>query len=63
MKNKRYLFISFLCLLLLKSCASITEYPETRKVSQIDSFHGIAVEDSYRWLEDFTSEEVEERVE
>jgi len=63
MKNKRYLFISFLCLLLLTSCASITEYPETRKVSQTDSLHGIAVEDPYRWLEDFTSEEVEEWVE
>ena len=58
MQNKRYLFFSLLCLLLLKSCASITEYPETRKVSQIDSFHGIEVEDPYRWLEDFTSEEV-----
>ena len=58
MKNKRYLFFSLLCLLLLKSCASITEYPETRKVSQIDSLHGIEVEDPYRWLEDFTSEEV-----
>jgi len=63
MKNKRYLFISFLCLLLLTSCASITEYPETRKVSQTDSLHGIAVEDPYRWLEDFTSEEVGEWVE
>ena len=42
----------------MKSCVSITEYPETRKVSQIDSLHGIAVEDPYRWLEDFTGEEV-----
>ena len=58
MKNKRYLFFSLVCLLLLKSCASITEYPETRKVSQIDLLHGIEVEDPYRWLEDFTSEEV-----
>jgi len=58
MKNKRYLFFSLVCLLLLKSCASIAEYPETRKVSQIDLLHGIEVEDPYRWLEDFTSEEV-----
>ena len=59
MKNKRFLFLGLICFLLMGSCASITEYRVTRKVSQIDLLHGVEVEDPYRWLEDFTSEEVE----
>ena len=59
MKNKRYLFLGFICLLVMQSCASIKEYPVTKKVSQVDLLHGVEVEDPYRWLEDFTSEEVE----
>ena len=45
------------------SCASITKYPVTKKVSHTDLLHGVEVEDPYRWLEDFTSEEVETWVE
>ena len=59
MKNKRYLLLGLICFLLMGSCTSLTEYPVTRKVSQIDLLHGVEVEDPYRWLEDFTSEEVE----
>jgi prolyl oligopeptidase len=33
-------------------------FPETRTVEQVDDFHGTAVEDPYRWLEDQTSAEV-----
>ena len=33
------------------------EYPRTRKVEQVDSYHGTRVADPYRWLEDDTSEE------
>ncbi|HEX8766717.1 MAG TPA: prolyl oligopeptidase family serine peptidase [Jatrophihabitans sp.] len=33
-------------------------FPETRTVDQVDDFHGTAVEDPYRWLEDQTSDEV-----
>lgn len=34
-------------------------YPYTRKAPQLDSYHGIQVEDPYRWLEDIRSEETQ----
>lgn len=37
-------------------------FPETRTVEQIDDFHGTAVADPYRWLEDQTSSEVRDWV-
>jgi prolyl oligopeptidase len=37
-------------------------YPETKKVHLVDTFYNIAVEDSYRWLEDDNSEETAEWV-
>lgn len=33
-------------------------YPETKKVDQIDNYHGIEVADPYRWLEADTAQEV-----
>ncbi len=33
------------------------KYPETRKVEQIDNYHGTTVADPYRWLEDDNSAE------
>ncbi len=33
------------------------EYPETKKVDQVDDYHGTRVSDPYRWLEDDNSEE------
>lgn len=33
------------------------KYPETRKVEQVDTYHGVQVADPYRWLEDDNSAE------
>ncbi len=33
------------------------KYPETRKVEQVDNYHGTSIADPYRWLEDDNSAE------
>lgn len=39
------------------------EYPFTKKVDQIDDYHGTKISDPYRWLEDNNSKETAEWVE
>jgi prolyl oligopeptidase len=35
--------------------AQALQYPATKKVNQIDDYHGVKVADPYRWLEDDNS--------
>src|SRR6185503_17601129 len=37
--------------------AEPTSYPMTKKIDQVDDYHGTKVADPYRWLEDETSPE------
>ena len=39
------------------------QYPTTKKVEQVDTYHGVKVADPYRWLEDEKSPEVAKWVE
>ncbi|HSF17012.1 MAG TPA: prolyl oligopeptidase family serine peptidase [Vicinamibacteria bacterium] len=39
------------------------DYPKTRKVEQVDDYHGTKVEDPYRWLEDDHADETKVWVE
>ena len=43
---------------LIAACSKVAEPPQTREIEHYDEYHGIKVLDSYRWLEDFTSDEV-----
>ena len=44
-------------------CAQTIEYPKTKKVEQIDDYHGTKVSDPFRWLEDDNSAETKAWVE
>lgn len=39
------------------------DYPLSKKIDQVDDYHGIIIKDPYRWLEDDRTKEVEEWVE
>ena len=57
---------SFLILILLTSCSSDNKevsQPVTKKIDFIETIHGYQIEDQYRWLEDFTSEDSKKWVE
>ena len=53
-------------ILLLVGCTNETpeiSYPTSKKIDFVETIHGYEIEDRYRWLEDFTSEESKEWVE
>lgn len=56
------LFISFLVFSAFMTHAQKLTYPETRKGTDSDNYHGTTVADPYRWLEDDRSAEVEDWV-
>jgi prolyl oligopeptidase len=57
-------FIALILLLIGCSNESFDEsYPKTEKVELIEIIHGYEVQDNYRWLEDFTSEDSKDWVE
>ena len=56
MKQKIILF-SIVFLIGVTACKkSKIDYPETKKVDQVDEYFGVKVEDPYRWLEDDNSD-------
>ena len=54
-------YLSPLVILIIISCSSqennLDEYPDSKKINFEENLHGYNISDSYRWLEDFTSEE------
>lgn len=59
--------IIFCLAIMLSSCSNPKEtttsvYPATKKVDTVDTYHGVQVNDPYRWLEDDRSEETAEWV-
>ncbi|SOE20163.1 prolyl oligopeptidase Serine peptidase. MEROPS family S09A [Spirosomataceae bacterium TFI 002] len=49
-------YIALLFMIPVLSIAQL-KYPDTKKVDQVDDYHGTKVPDPYRWLEDDRSEE------
>ena len=45
------------------SAQSKIEYPKTKKIDQVDNYHGTSVADPFRWLEDDNSAETKGWVE
>ena len=58
MNNK--ILTQFAIIFLLVNCSSQSSdfsYPDSKKDDLKETIHGYEIQDSYRWLEDFTSEE------
>ena len=54
---KKYFSLLFFILVSCTSQESEISYPQTKKIEFSETIHGYEISDSYRWLEDFTSEE------
>jgi len=62
MKIKNALLVILVAFLAMSCTKTKIQYPETKKVDQVDDYFGVKVEDPYRWLEDDKSKETEEWV-
>lgn len=63
MKIKAVLVLFVFMFFSANSAAQKIVYPKTKKVEQVDEYHGIKVADPYRWLEDDNSPETKAWVE
>ena len=71
MRKRNFVLIVLALMLILPACQreggesvqAQLEYPETKKVDQIDDYFGTKVEDPYRWLENQNDPEVREWIE
>ena len=71
MRKKNFVLIVLALMLIFPACQreggesvqAQLEYPETRKVDQIDDYFGTTVEDPYRWLENLNDPGVKEWIE
>ena len=55
--------VALVSLFLSDSTQAAVKYPITRKVDQVDTYHGVRVDDPYRWLEDDNAPETKAWVE
>ena len=47
---------------IIAGCSQEISAPKTKSIDHFDEYHGQKVSDPYRWLEDFTNDEVKEWV-